>query len=169
MYFIFIYLHFELFELVAYLLQFKNLYFKTFNYYKTIRDWFESYVEITRQLNNTAFIIQQCYTKEKASWQVLLTLQFKDGVYVHQEIWYTQAHYFLKADDYMIKNNYKYIEKKKITNIHIRFIFLSEKWSHSDFRVGQSHVKIPYLPLKSKTILNKLLHNSALQFPYLRK
>lgn len=43
------------------------------------------------------------------------------------------------------------------------------KWSHSDFRVSQTHVKIPDLPLKSNVILNKLLHNSALQFPHLQK
>lgn len=44
-----------------------------------------------------------------------------------------------------------------------------EKWSHSDFRVSQTHVIIPDLPLQSNMILNKLLHNSALQFPHLQK
>lgn len=37
-----------------------------------------------------------------------------------------------------------------------------EKWSHSDFRVSQTYVIIPDLPLQSNMILNKLLHNSAL-------
>lgn len=30
----------------------------------------------------------------------------------------TRAHNFLEADDNMIKNNYKYTQEKKITNIN---------------------------------------------------
>lgn len=40
--------------------------------------------------------------QREASWYVLLTLHFKDEVSVHWQIWHSWAHYFSKADDYMI-------------------------------------------------------------------